>query len=127
MRAARTLTSPRRSPGLRRGVSAVMLGALVLCAACADGGPGDALVRESAKSVVRQVAQQRLPGVPADVVTDCVIDHASGQELRDLATAAVTGITDQTVQTVIGISRRPETVQCMIENGLRRLPVVLGA
>lgn len=86
------------------------------CAVTNDAA--DALAQRQAKTVVNSVMQSRLPGVNISPVTDCVIEAASAREILSLAQASVTQITPQTAETVIDISTRPESVQCIAENGV---------
>ena len=39
----------------------------------------DEIARDAAKNAVRPVLQERLPGVPVEPASDCVIDNATGQ------------------------------------------------
>ncbi len=81
----------------------------------------DELTRDAAKSVVRPVLEERLPGVPVEPATDCIIDNASSRELLSLAADAVTGPTANTVEIVSDIVSRPETIQCLATEGLPAL------
>ena len=78
----------------------------------------DTVAREQAKSVVNSVVENRFPGVSVAPVTDCVIDAASASEIVFVASAANTGMTPETVQTVLEIATRPEAVSCIAESGL---------
>ena len=82
----------------------------------------DELTRDAAKRVVRPVLEERLPGVPLEPATDCIIDNATSRELLALAADAVTGPTASTVEIVSDIAVRPETVRCLATEGL---PVLL--
>ncbi|RVV96642.1 hypothetical protein EKE94_17325 [Mesobaculum littorinae] len=84
----------------------------ILLAACSPN-LGTDLTRASAKSAVRPVLAQRMPGVNAEPAVNCVIDNASSTEIRALASDAVTGPTEATVQTVAGVLGRPGTVTCL--------------
>ncbi|SEK73049.1 hypothetical protein SAMN05443999_102145 [Roseovarius azorensis] len=93
--------------------------ALAGLAACEAGNQvADALARERAKAVVNTVVAQRLPGVNAAPITDCIIDAASAREIVQIASASVTGVTPEVAQQVIGIAQRPEAVQCIAQNSL---------
>lgn len=96
--------------------------AALLLAACTPAQQ-DTLARDAARQAVRPVLAERFPGMPLEPATDCVIDNASAQELLALAADAVTGPTAATVETVGGILARPETIQCLAEEGL---PVLLN-
>jgi hypothetical protein len=81
----------------------------------------DELTRDAAKSVVRPIMAERLPGIPAEPATDCVIDNASSRELLTLAADAVTGPTASSVEIVVDIASRPETIRCLATEGLPAL------
>lgn len=81
----------------------------------------DELTRDAAKRAVRPVLAERLPGVPLEPATDCIIDNASSRELLSLAADAVTGPTANTVEIVGDIATRPETIRCLAEEGLPTL------
>lgn len=83
----------------------------------------DELARDAAKNAVRPVLQERLPGVPVEPGTDCVIDNATASEILSLAADAVTGPTANTVEIVSDILARPETLTCLATEGL---PPLLG-
>ncbi|WGI23142.1 succinate dehydrogenase [Amylibacter sp. IMCC11727] len=77
--------------------------------------------RDTAKTVVNQVVETRFPGVNAAPITDCIIDNASVSEILTIAKASVVGIQQDTVDTVVGISQRPETAACIAKNSLKLL------
>ncbi|MEO0918103.1 MAG: hypothetical protein AAFY31_14125, partial [Pseudomonadota bacterium] len=81
----------------------------------------DELTRDAAKRAVRPVLQERLPGVPVEPATDCIIDNATSGELLSLAADAITGPTANTVEIVSDIATRPETIQCLATEGLPAL------
>jgi len=81
----------------------------------------DELTRDAAKRVVRPILQERLPGVPVEPATDCIIDNATSGELLSLAADAVTGPTANTVEIVSDIATRPETIRCLATEGLPAL------
>jgi predicted ThiF/HesA family dinucleotide-utilizing enzyme len=90
--------------------------ALMGCAAAND--TADTVARETAKGVVNGVVAQKFPGVNVSPITDCVIDNATRFEIFEIAKAGATGVSPQTVETVTTITQRPETVQCITQNGL---------
>jgi hypothetical protein len=53
-----------------------------------------------------------------------VIDNANAQQILALAADAVTGVTQSSVQIVLGIVQKPETVSCLAVDGL---PVLLSS
>lgn len=78
----------------------------------------DTVARESAKTVVNTVVQDRLPGVNAAPVTDCIIDNATRGEIFSLAKAAATGVGPDTIETVLDVAQRPQSVRCISQNTL---------
>lgn len=97
------------------------LPALVLALSACALPTRDDVTRAAAKSAIRPVLAQRLPGVPAEPAADCVIDNASSNELLSLAADSVTGPTANTVQIVTTIVSRPGTIQCLATEGLPAL------
>ena len=95
---------------------------IVVTAACTPEAQ-DELARDAARNAVRPVLQERLPGVPVEPATDCVIDNATAREILALAADAVTGPTASTVEIVGNILARPETLTCLATEGL---PPLLG-
>ena len=81
----------------------------------------DDITRDAAKSVVRPILAERLPGVPLEPATDCIIDNANSRELLALAADAVTGPTASSVEIVAEIATRPDTIRCLAEEGLPAL------
>lgn len=94
----------------------VLLAALAL-AGC-DTPAANEVSRNTAKSVVRGVVANKFPGAPVEPITDCVIDNSTSTELFTFAKAAVTGVTPQTVDTVVKVATRPETIRCLVNSGL---------
>jgi len=83
----------------------------------------DQIARSQAKTVVNGVVADKFPGVNAAPITDCVIDNASAGEILSIASAAATGVTDKTVDTVLDIASRPGTVECITGAGLGLLSI----
>lgn len=97
----------------------LLLGTLLL-SGCAVG---DELARDAARRAVHPVLAERFPGIPLEPATDCVIDNATGGEITSLAADAMMGRpTPATVETVTTILKRPETITCLVTEGL---PVLL--
>lgn len=65
--------------------------------------------REAAKAVVAPIVADTVPGPAGAVLTDCIIDNASGQELLVLAGQ---GATPENITLVSDILARPATVTC---------------
>ncbi|MCG6884482.1 MAG: hypothetical protein LJE62_12080 [Silicimonas sp.] len=95
--------------------------ALILVLAACTPMQQDNLTRDAAKSVVRPVLREKLPGIPVEPATDCIIDNASSGELLSLAADAVTGPTANTVEIVTDIASRPDTIRCLAAEGLPAL------
>jgi hypothetical protein len=92
---------------------------IALLAGCEAGNQtADNFARERAKSVVNGVVAQKYPRVNAAPVTDCIIDAASAGEILKLAGASVTGVTQSTVNQVLEIAQRRDSVTCIAENGI---------
>lgn len=102
-----------------RSIICVAVATLSL-AACTPASQ-DLLARNAAKSVVARAATERLPGVPVEPYTNCIIDNASSQQILMLAADAVTGPTASTWEIITGIARKPETLQCLLTNGVSAL------
>lgn len=104
----------------------VLIAALGL-AAC-DTPIGTEVARASARSVVNDVVESRFPGVPLTPVTDCIINNATGSEIVSIAQDAVLGSPSQeTVELVIRIASRRDTITCFVEEaGPTVLPQILA-
>jgi len=88
-------------------------------AACEMENPADQIARAAAKDAIRPVLRERLPGVPIEPATDCVIDNATAGEILTLARAGVRAEADpETTRLVLDIVRRPDTIDCLITEGL---------
>lgn len=81
----------------------------------------DEITRDAAKTAIRPVLEDRLPGIPVEPATDCIIDNATSRELLALAADAVTGPTANTVEIVSDIASRPDTIRCLATEGLPTL------
>lgn len=99
----------------------IALTAVIFLAGCTTAQQDD-LTRRAAKNAVRPVLAQKLPGVPVEPATDCIIDNASSKQLLSLAADAVTGPTASTAQIVTNILSQPATLTCLATKGL---PVLL--
>jgi predicted ThiF/HesA family dinucleotide-utilizing enzyme len=104
---------------MRAIVSIVALTGLCACQMSAPlQQSAEEAARGQAKTVVNTVVESKMPGLNAAPVTDCIIDNASMNEVFTIAKAAVTGIDDSTVSTVMDIAKRPDTVTCIAKNKL---------
>ncbi|MGR3511217.1 MAG: hypothetical protein ACU0GG_00525 [Paracoccaceae bacterium] len=99
----------------------ICLSLAFVCLTACTQAQQDELTRDAAKRAVRPVLEERLPGVPVEPATDCIIDNASSGELLSLAADAVTGPTANTVEIVSDIATRPETIRCLATEGLPAL------
>jgi hypothetical protein len=102
-----------------RGLSVAVLCAATL-AACTPADQ-DRLTRDAASAAITPVLVQRFPGVPVAPAVDCIIDNANSRELLSLAADSITGPTANTVELVTNIVSRPDTLNCLLANGLPAL------
>lgn len=65
--------------------------------------------RDAAKAVVGPIVAETVPGAAGVVLTDCIVDNATGEELLAIAAA---GATPENIALVSDILARPETVAC---------------
>ncbi len=65
--------------------------------------------REAAKAVVAPIVAETVPGPAGVVLTNCIIDNATGEELLVLAAQ---GATPDNITLTSNILARPETVAC---------------
>ncbi|WP_255509372.1 hypothetical protein [Oceaniovalibus sp. ACAM 378] len=93
---------------------------LLALAACTPASRDD-LTRAAAKTAIRPILADKLPGVPVEPAIDCVIDNANSNELLSLAADSVTGPTASTRQIVTTIVSRTGTIQCLATRGLPAL------
>lgn len=91
---------------------------VLLLAACSPTDVADKVGRRAAESVVLPVVAQYMPGPQAEGVTRCIIDNASAAEIQSLARDLAVQAGSTTVQTVMGIATRPETLACITKAGL---------
>jgi hypothetical protein len=110
-----SLAQGRFVPGGRRfgsggGVFAAC--ALLIGLSACDAATMDMTARAAARSVVQPIVAERVPGIAAQRVTDCIIDSASANEIFTLASAAATGADETTATLVTDILVRPATVRC---------------
>ena len=76
---------------------------------------------EPFEQVINTVVERNFPGVNAAPVSNCVVDNATGDEIVTVAEAAVTGIDDETVATVLDVVKRRDTIDCIASNGIALL------
>ena len=98
-------------------------GLLIALAACGEGGLADQVAQDQAKRAVNPILAERFPGVPLEPATNCIIEQASASEILQLARAGATSPTADDTALVIEIATRPETLKCLLEEGLPPLLV----
>ncbi|MFT5001661.1 MAG: hypothetical protein ACI875_002674 [Planctomycetota bacterium] len=91
--------------------------AVLLLAGCLGQDIANDVARDQAKGVVTPMVQERFPGLPADEISDCIIDNASAQEILIIAKAAVVGADSETSKTVVSILGRKGTLTCVAKSG----------
>ncbi|WP_457650444.1 succinate dehydrogenase [Profundibacter sp.] len=93
---------------------AIGLTAVTLSGCVTDGIVQDTS-REAAKRVVTPIVVDKFPGRNTEAYSNCIIDNATTDEIFSLAKAAVTGVDQDTVNTVYKIGTRPETLKCVLK------------
>ena len=83
----------------------------------------DDTARSAAKSVVTPIVSERFPKLPAEDVSNCIIDNASGSEILTLAKGATLGVDNETIEVVSKIARRPETANCIAKVVLQNVKI----
>ncbi len=103
------------SPLVRLTLPAV---ALLALAACDPAQTVDDLGRRTAETVVKPIVDDSMTEPQAAIVTRCVVQNASADEIkmliRDVGNAAGTA-TEATVRTIL---LRPATLGCLTQAGL---------
>ncbi len=82
---------------------------------CVTDGIVQDTSREAAKRVVTPIVVDKFPGRNTEAYSNCIIDNATTDEIFSLAKAAVTGVDQDTVNTVYKIGTRPETLKCVLK------------
>jgi len=99
-----------------------LVSTVVALSACDQSNElADAVARDTARSVVTPIVERNLPGTNAVGITNCIIDNASAPEILTIASAAVGGVTQNTVTTVLDIAKRPKSVECIAQVSLSGL------
>ncbi len=103
-------------------MKALAILALATLTACATANDmADDLARGRAKAVVNTYVTSKYPGLNAAPLTDCIIDAANAREILQIASGAVTGVDAAVAEQIGQIARRPESLQCIAQNGLTLL------
>lgn len=90
----------------------VLCGALIALSGCVTDGIVQDTSRQAAKSVVTPIIVDKFPGRNTEAYSNCVIDNATTNEIFSLAKAAVTGVDQDTINTVTDIGFRVDTLKC---------------
>ena len=93
----------------------VLAATLFALAGCVTDNIVQDTSREAAKRVVTPIVTDKFPGRNATAYSDCVIDNATTSEIFSLAKAAVTGVNQDTINTVAEISTRGDTLKCFVK------------
>lgn len=91
------------------GIALIALGACDLASQTSPLDTARTTARTGAKAIVTPIVAETIPGPAGIVVTDCIIDNASDEELVQIA---LNGNTPEMVGLVSTILQRPETVTC---------------
>ncbi|MEM8822846.1 MAG: hypothetical protein AAGF30_04480 [Pseudomonadota bacterium] len=91
--------------------------ALLTLAAC-NTPIATQVTRDTARAAINPIVAERLPGVPIQPATDCIIDNASADEIFTVATASATGANDTATRVVLDVAQRPNTIRCLATDGL---------
>ncbi len=102
-----------------KALGLLALAALTACTAVND--TADQIARQQAKSVVNNYVSDKYPGLNSAPITDCIIDAANAREILQIASGAVTGVDASVAEQIGQIARRPESLQCIAQNGLTLL------
>lgn len=90
----------------------------LIAVGCAEDGLADQLARDQARNAVNPVLARQFPGVPLEPATNCIINEASATEILRLAKAGTVGLQPEDTELVIEIATRPDTLKCLLNDGL---------
>lgn len=93
----------------------ILTASLLALSGCVTDGIVQDTSREAAKRVVTPIITDRFPGRNTEAYSNCIIDNATTDEIFGLAKAAVVGVDQSTVNTVVGISTRGDTLKCFVK------------
>jgi hypothetical protein len=99
-------------------VVAVALASCLLVAACDPGELVSSALKRTAYSVVFPVVNIDMPGEPARLAANCILDAASQDELELLARDVGVEAGTQTKATIRSIAMRPAAQACFAANGV---------
>ena len=89
---------------------------LILTGCTAIQQTTDAAGRNAAKTVLPEALALYFPQVPKQLFqtfTDCIVTNAKANEVQSLAADAVTGVDQNTGETIRAVLARPETQNCL--------------
>lgn len=89
----------------------LLAGVLGLASCTVVQQSADVIAREEARRVVNAQVQQIAPGTNATLLTDCIINNASAQEILIIA-AGASGVQTGASNTIATILQRPAVTQC---------------
>ena len=92
--------------------------ACLMLAACDPAEVMDSALKRTAYTVVYPVVNIDLPGEPARLATNCVLDAASPDELELLARDVGVEAGTSTKATIRSIALRPAAQSCFAANGV---------
>lgn len=96
----------------------ILTGGLMALAACDPAEVVDSALQRTAYSVVYPVVNIDLPGEPARLATNCILDAAGSDELQLLARDVGVEAGTSTKATIRAIALRPEAQSCFSANGI---------
>ena len=92
--------------------------AILALAACSPTDVADKIGRRAAASVVMPVVSNSMPAGPAQLATNCIVEHADAVEVRALARDVAVVAGSSTKATIRAIALRPEAQACFAANGV---------
>lgn len=92
--------------------------ALVSLAACDPARAVDDLGRRTAQTVVKPIVNDSMPEPQAAIVTRCVVQNATSDEVRGLIRDVGNPAGTATIAAVRTILQRPATLGCITQAGL---------
>jgi len=93
-------------------------------AACSPTDVADKVGRRAAETVVRPVVGDYMTGPEAEVVTRCIVDNASADEVQMLSRDVAVEAGTATVDLIFRMARNPATAACLQAAGMPPLSQV---
>ncbi len=97
---------------------------LVAFAACSPTDVADKVGRRAAETVVRPVVSDYMTGPEAEIVTRCIVDNASADEVQLLSRDVAVVAGSSTVDLIFRMASNPATSACLRSQGLPPLSKV---